>query len=53
MRLQVVAFEVVAQGAVSAYAHVTGDKRRPHVAASPAGSVEKWANTELTAALRD
>jgi hypothetical protein len=41
MRLQVVAFEVVAQGAVSAYAHITGEERRPHVAAGSAGTVEQ------------
>jgi hypothetical protein len=43
MRLRAVALYAAAQGAVSAYAHVTGDERRPHVADSPAGSVEKWA----------
>jgi hypothetical protein len=48
-----VALYAAAQGAVSAYAHITGEEWKPYVAASPTGSVEQRATTEMLAALRD
>jgi len=53
MGLQAVALYAAAQGAVSAYAHITGEEWKPYVAASATGSVEQRATTEMLAALRD
>ena len=52
--LQAVALFAAAQGAVHAYAHVTGDEWRPHASvAATASTVEGRSTTAMTAALAD
>jgi hypothetical protein len=53
MGLQASALYVAAEGAVSAYAHMTGDEWKPYESAQPAASVEQKSTAAMMAALAD
>jgi hypothetical protein len=53
MGLQASALYVAAEGAVSAYAHMTGDEWKPYESAQPVASVEQRSTAAMMAALAD
>lgn len=53
MGLQASALYAAAEGAVSAYAHITGDAWKPHENAQPASIVERKSTAAMLAALAD
>ena len=53
MGLQASALFAAAQGAVSAFAHMTGDEWKPYVSAQPVATVEQKSTAAMMAALTD
>ena len=53
MGLQASALYAAAQGAVYAYAHMTGDEWKPYESAQPTGTVEQKSTAAMMAALAD
>ena len=53
MGLQASALYAAAQGAVYAYAHMTGDEWKPYGSAQPTGTVEQKSTAAMMAALSD
>ena len=53
MGLQASALYAAAEGAVSAFAHVTGDDWKPYESAQPAATVEQKSTAAMMAALAD
>jgi hypothetical protein len=53
MGLQASALYAAAEGAVSAFAHITGDEWKPYETAQPTSAVEQKSTAAMMAAISD